>query len=68
MSALLNVVGTYVVRYPSANLDTTIEGFTPNQIKTELAGVHRELANATVNIDGNVITFSLPSGQKNTSV
>lgn len=64
-SALLNVVATYTVSYPAANLNTTIEGFTPNQIKTQLSAVYRELANATININGSTITFSLPSGQKN---
>ena len=65
MSVLLNVVGTYVVQYPAASINETIEGYTPAQIKEQLAGVYRELANATVQVSGNVVTFALPSGQKN---
>lgn len=65
MSLDLNTVGSYVVRYPAANLDSQVEGLTPNQIKAELATHYRELANANINLSGNVITFTIPSGQKN---
>lgn len=65
MSALLNVPATYRVVYPTGNIDQTIEGFSPNQIKEQLATVFKELANATVQVTGNQVTFSLPSGQKN---
>lgn len=64
-NVLDNVVGTYRVVYAPANIDTTVEGFTPLQIKAQLAGAYKELENATVKIEGNVVTFVLPSGQKN---
>lgn len=65
MSALLNVVADYRVVYPAAQLDTTISGFTPNQIKEQLATVYKELAGATVQVNNGTISFALPSGQKN---
>lgn len=65
MSALLNVPATYRVVYPTGNIDQTIEGYSPNQIKEQLATVFKELANATVSVTGNQVSFSLPSGQKN---
>lgn len=70
MSAILNnVSGTYTVSYPSADLNTVVEGYTPEQIRAELAGTYKELEKATVNVTVNgsekVVTFALPSGQKN---
>ncbi len=65
MSALLNIQGTYTVKYTQANIDQTISGYTPNQIKEQLATVYKELEKATVNVNNGVITFTLPSGQKN---
>ena len=62
---LLDAVGTYRVQYPQAGLDLSIAGYSPNQIKSELASQYRELATATVQVAGNVVTFALPSGQKN---
>lgn len=65
MSALLNVPGTYRVKYPTGSLDVTVEGFSPNQIKEQLSTQFRELANAVVQVNGNEVTFTVPSGQKN---
>ena len=70
MSNLLdNINGSYRVKYPSGNIDTTIEGYSPTQIKAELAGLYKELENATLkitNVGGvNTVEFVLPSGQKN---
>lgn len=65
MSALLNIVGTYTVNYAQANINQTIGGFTPTQIKEQLQTIYKELENATINVNNGVITFSLPSGQKN---
>lgn len=65
MSILLNTVGTYTVQYQPAGLNNSVSGYTPQQIKDELAQQYQELRNATININNGVITFSLPSGQKN---
>lgn len=65
MSALLDVKATYVVKYPSAGLEVTISDHTPNEIKAELVGLYAELAPAKIVVTGNVITFEIPSGQKN---
>lgn len=65
MSLILDTVGSYRVQYPSAGIDSQVENLTPNQIKAELATHYRELANATVSVNGNVVTFAVPSGQKN---
>lgn len=65
MSALLNVPGTYAVKYPTGSLDITVEGYSPVQIKEQLATRFKELEKATVHVNGNVVTFSVPSGQKN---
>lgn len=71
MSTILNnVAGTYTVSYPTANFNETIEGFTPEQIRAELATLYKELENATVSVaagngDEKVVTFTVPSGQKN---
>lgn len=65
MSALLNIPGSYTVQYPAGNINERIDGYSPNQIKEQLATVFKELATATVNVNGGVITFTLPSGQKN---
>ena len=65
MSALLNVVATYRVKYPTGNLDQTIEGYSPKQIKEQLQTLFKELEKATVEVNNGVVTFALPSGQKN---
>lgn len=65
MSVLNTIVGTYTVQYPPAGLNNSISGYSPQQIKDELAQQYRELANATIQINNGVITFALPSGQKN---
>ena len=65
MSALLNVRGTYRVKYPTGSLDVTVEGYSPAQIKEQLATQFKELATATVNVNGTEVTFTVPSGQKN---
>ena len=65
MSILNAVVGTYRVSYPAGNINETLVGYSPNQIKEQLQTVYKELANATVNVNDGVVTFTLPSGQKN---
>lgn len=72
MSLVNTIVGTYVVKYPSAGIDQEISGHTPDQIKAELAGAYQELANAEVVVTPGasaggpaVITFRIPSGSKN---
>lgn len=65
MSALNNIVATYRVKYPQGSVDTTIEGYSPVQIREQLASVFKELERATVEVNNGVVTFALPSGQKN---
>ena len=65
MSALLDIVASYRVKYPSGNIDQTIENFSPRQIKEQLQTVFKELEKATVEVNNGVVTFALPSGQKN---
>lgn len=65
MSVLNTIVGTYTVQYAAGNINTTVEGYSPEQIRAELATQYAELRNATINVNNGVVTFSLPSGQKN---
>lgn len=64
--SILTTAGTYTVVYPSADINREVVGYTPNEIKSQLAEVYQELANASVNVSAtNEVTFTLPSGQKN---
>lgn len=65
MSAFLNIPGTYTVVYAPAQINHTIEGFSPNQIKEQLSTRYKELEKATISVSGSTVTFSIPSGQKN---
>jgi hypothetical protein len=59
----------YQVQYPAGGINSTVTGYTPEQIKTELSGTYAELRNATpvVNVVNgvNVLTFTIPTGTKN---
>ena len=71
---LLNeIVGTYTVVYPQGDINQELNGYSPSYIKDQLATRYSELTAATLvvtpttvnGVTKNVITFSLPSGQKN---
>lgn len=57
--------GTYTVKYPQGNIDEVVKDLSPNEIKERLAEVYSELSQATINLVGSIITFSLKQGSKN---
>ena len=55
----------YTVSYPAAGINSRVIGYTPEQIRAQLASQYAELANATPVVTNGVLTFRLAVGTKN---
>jgi hypothetical protein len=56
---------TYTVIYPAGGINAPVTGYSPQEIKDQLAQTYSELRNAEVVVDGTTVTFRLPTGTKN---